>query len=130
MKIEHIAIWTNDLEQMKLFYEKYFQATAGEKYFNGSKRFESYFLQFKDGARLEIMRKPGIASNKNNTWSEEVMGIAHFAISVGSKEIVNTLTETIRKDGYHIAGEPHLTGDGYYESVVLDPDGNRIEITL
>lgn len=129
MKIEHIAIWTNDIEQMKFFYEKYFQATAGEKYFNASKSFESYFLQFKGGARLEIMRKPGIASNKNNRLTE-VMGIAHFAISVGSKENVNTLTETIRNDGYHIAGEPRLTGDGYYESVVLDPDGNRIEITL
>lgn len=129
MKIEHIAIWTNDIEQMKLFYEKYFQATAGEKYFNASKRFESYFLQFKDGARLEIMRKPGIGSNKNNTLTE-VTGLAHFAISVGSKENVNALTDTIHKDGYHIAGEPRLTGDGYYESVVLDPDGNRIEITL
>jgi lactoylglutathione lyase len=114
---------------MRLFYEKYFQATAGEKYFNPTKYFESYFLQFNGGARLEIMHKPGIASNKINPMIE-FSGLAHFAISVGSKENVNTLTETIRKDGYHIAGEPRVTGDGYYESVVLDPDGNRIEITV
>ncbi len=128
MRIEHIAIWTNDIEQMKLFYEKYFRATVGEKYFNPTKFFESCFLQFKDGARLEIMCKPGIASNKKNTMTE-VMGLAHIAISVGSKAEVNALTETIRKDGYRIVSEPRVTGDGYYESVVLDPEGNRIEIT-
>lgn len=129
MKIVHIAIWTNDIEQMKLFYEKYFHATAGKRYFNPTKIFESYFLQFKDGARLEIMRKPGIASNKKDTMTE-VMGLAHIAISVGSKEEVNALTKTIRKDGYRIVSEPRITGDGYYESVVSDPEGNRIEITI
>ena len=129
MKIEHIAIWANDIERMRLFYEKYFQATAGEKYFNPTKNFESYFLKFKDGARLEIMRKPGIDSNKKDTLTE-AMGLAHIAISVGSKEKVNALTETIRKDGYFIVGEPRVTGDGYYESVVLDPESNRIEITV
>jgi lactoylglutathione lyase len=128
MKIEHIAIWTNDIEQMKLFYETYFQATAGEKYFNPTKNFESYFLQFRDGARVEIMHKPGIVSNKKDLLTE-FMGLAHIAILVGSKEKVNALTETIRNDGYPIAGEPRITGDGYYESVVLDPEGNRIEIT-
>lgn len=128
MKIEHIAIWANDIEVLKLFYEKYFQATAGKKYFNPSKNFESYFLQFRDGARLEIMHKPGIASNQTDALTE-VMGLAHLAFSVGSKEKVNALTDTIRKDGYRIVGEPRVTGDGYYESVVLDPEGNRIEIT-
>lgn len=128
MKIEHIAIWTNDIEQMRLFYEKYFHATTGKKYFNPTKNFESYFLQFKDGARLEIMSKPGIASN-NKDLLTEFIGLAHIAISVGSKEMVNILTETIRKGGYLIVGEPRVTGDGYYESVVLDPEGNRIEIT-
>jgi len=55
---------------------------------------------------------------------------AHLAISVGSKEKVDELTEKLRADGYTVAGNPRLTGDGYYESVVFDPEGNRIEITV
>lgn len=127
MKIEHIAIWTNDLEGIRHFYEKYFQVTAGEKYFNPKKNFESYFLRFEDGARIEIMRKPEIISAEKNI-TDEFIGLAHFAISVGSKEKVNALTEQLRQDGIQIIGEPRTTGDGYYESVVLDPEGNRIEI--
>lgn len=129
MKIDHIAIWTKDLEGMKLFYEKYFQVRASEKYFNPNKNFESYFLRFEDGARLEIMRKPEITSIEKDTRNE-LIGLAHVAISVGSKEKVNALTEQLRHDGYQIIGEPRITGDGYYESVVLDPEENRIEITV
>lgn len=129
MKIDHIAIWTKDLECVKHFYEEYFQITAGEKYFNPTKNFESYFLRFEDGARLEIMRKPETASLEKDMLNEFI-GLAHFAISVGSKEKVNTLTEQLRHDGFQIIGEPRTTGDGYYESAVLDPEGNRIEITI
>jgi lactoylglutathione lyase len=128
MKIEHIAIWKTDLERIKRFYEKYFQATAGEKYVNTKKNFESYFLHFEDGARLEIMHKPEITLIKKDPL-QEVNGLAHFAISVGSKEKVNGLTEQLRHDGFRIISEPRTTGDGYYESVVHDPGGNRIEIT-
>jgi lactoylglutathione lyase len=129
MKIGHIAIWTKDLERMKHFYEKYFQITAGEKYFNPTKNFESYFLRFEEGARLEIMRKPETAPLEKDLLNEFI-GLAHFAVSVGSKEKVNTLTEKLRHDGFQIIGEPRTTGDGYYESIVLDPEGNRIEITI
>lgn len=129
MKIEHIAIWTKDIERLKDFYEKYFHVTAGAKYFNPSNNFESYFLRFEDGARLEIMRKPEIASPEKNL-SVELIGLAHIAISVGSKEKVNALTEQLRQDGFQIIAEPRTTGDGYYESVILDPEGNRIEITI
>jgi lactoylglutathione lyase len=129
MKIEHIAIWTKDLERVKNFYEKYFHVTPSEKYFNPNKNFESYFLRFEDGARLEIMRKPEIATRETNALNESI-GLAHFAISVGSKEKVNTLSEQLRQDGFQIVGEPRTTGDGYYESVILDPEGNRIEITI
>jgi lactoylglutathione lyase len=64
------------------------------------------------------------------TGFSEYMGIIHFAISVGSKEKVDSLTHQLRSDGYQIIGEPRTTGDGYYESVVLDPEKNRIEITI
>lgn len=129
MKIEHLAIWVADLERMKIFYEKYFQAKPGEKYHNPKKQFESYFLSFSDGPRLELMCRPDIKSvNKNN--EQEFFGFAHIAISVGSKEKVNHLTEELRSNGIEVIGEPRTTGDGYYESVVLDPEGNRIEITI
>lgn len=129
MKIEHLAIWTKDLEQMKLFYEQYFEATAGKKYHNPQKNFESYFLQFDGGARLELMRKSEISIRACDI-DQEYIGLAHFAMAVGSKEKVNSLTEQLRNDGFEIIGEPRTTGDGYYESVVLDPEGNRIEITV
>jgi lactoylglutathione lyase len=128
MKIEHIAIWTRDLEMMRTFYETYFRARAGEKYTNTKKHFESYFLSFDGGCRLELMQMPGIPANENDVY-KQFSGLIHFAISIGSKQAVDSLTEQLRRDGYEVVGEPRTTGDGYYESVVLDPEGNRIEIT-
>ena len=128
MRIEHIALWTFDLERTKHFYEKYFDAKAGPKYFNPTKNFASYFLSFKDGCRLEIMQMPGIIPLDDKEKQHE--GFIHFAVSVGDKNAVDSLTEKLRTEGVKIAGEPRWTGDGYYESVVLDPDGNRIEITI
>ncbi len=129
MKIEHIAIWCKDIERLRHFYSHYFQATAGDRYFNPKKNFQSYFLSFESGCRLELMQMPGIPENKNDVHTQ-FMGIIHIAISVGSKVSVDSLTEQLRKDGYEIVGEPRTTGDGYYESVVLDPEGNRIEVTV
>ena len=128
MKIEHIAIWTNDLERLKSFYEKYFQVKTGEKYINAKKNFESYFLSFDEGCRLEIMKMPGVPVSGNDIY-KQFTGLIHVAISLGSKGQVDVLTNLLRTDGYEIVGEPRTTGDGYYESVVLDPDGNRIAIT-
>jgi lactoylglutathione lyase len=128
MRIEHLAIWVADLELMRSFYERYFEATAGEKYHNATKNFTSYFLTFKGGPRLELMQKPGLPSIPNG--AQEYLGINHFAVSVGSREKVNALTEQFKTDGHSVVGEPRTTGDGYYESVVLDPEGNRIEITI
>jgi lactoylglutathione lyase len=127
-KIDHIAIWSRDIEKLKDFYQHYFHTTANEKYFNPKKNFESYFLSFQDGCRLEIMQMPGIPASTNDVH-KQFMGLIHFAISVGSKDAVDALTEQLRHDGHEIVGEPRTTGDGYYESVVLDPEGNRIEIT-
>ncbi len=128
MKIEHLAIYVTDLEAMKAFYEKYFEAVAADKYHNAKKNFTSYFLSFAEGCRLELMHRPDVVANANPT-QQEYKGIIHFAISVGSKATVDELTNQLRADGHLILGEPRTTGDGYYESVVADPEGNRIEIT-
>ncbi|HYF67376.1 MAG TPA: VOC family protein [Ohtaekwangia sp.] len=129
MRIEHIAIWTNDLERLKTFYQTYFHVSAGEKYTNPVKKFTSYFLNFESGCRLEIMQMPGINPHDQDSL-KQFIGLTHFAISVGSMDRVNELTEQFRKDGIIVASEPRRTGDGYYESVVLDPDGNQLEITI
>ncbi|KPE50086.1 VOC family protein [Chryseobacterium indologenes] len=128
MKIEHIAIWVKELEKSRMFYQKYFGAASGEKYHNPVKSFESYFLSFENGCRLELMTKPDIQENENS-FEAQKYGIIHLAFSTGSREKVDQLTETLRQDGCRIAGEPRTTGDGYYESVILDPEGNIIEIT-
>lgn len=129
MKIEHLAIWVSDLEKMKDFYIKYFQAQPNDLYHNQKKGFRSYFLSFDEGCRLELMNRADIPANINDTL-KEYLGIIHFAVSVGTKEKVDMLTDVLRQDGYPIVGEPRTTGDGYYESVILDPEGNRIEITM
>lgn len=127
MKIEHIAIWTFDLEKMRDFYVKYFSLKSSEKYYNPNKKFSSYFLAFENGARIEIMHRPDISQFIEQ--SDLKLGLAHFAISVGSKKKVDSLTESLRKNGFNVIGEPRTTGDGYYESVISDPEGNLIEIT-
>jgi len=129
MKIEHIAIWTQNLEQLKTFYETYFQAYAGQKYENPKKGFVSYFLSFQTGARLELMHSSDLLESVNNNQYLK-SGYAHLAVSVGSKEYVDELTARLERDGYQRIDGPRYTGDGYYESVILDPDGNRIEITI
>ena len=128
MKIDHIAIWTQHLEKMKHFYETYFYGKAGEKYINPRKNFESYFVEFESGTRLELMEKLEV-STKLHDDIENYLGITHFAISTGERKKVDLLTEQLKSDGYKIIGEPRVTGDGCYESVVLDPDGNKLEIT-
>ncbi|MCX7772969.1 MAG: VOC family protein [Clostridia bacterium] len=127
MKIEHAAIWTENLEKMREFYAVYFGGTSGEKYVNATKGFESYFVRFDSGARLELMKMRTIGHKIPS--GEQWLGFAHLAFSVGSEEEVNRLTEALRRDGFEVIGEPRRTGDGYYESCILDPEGNRVEIT-
>lgn len=127
MRIDHIAIWTSNLEGLRDFYIRYFDASSSEIYYNHSKEFRSYFLKFDGDCRIEIMEMPRIPASKNDVMKQH-LGIIHFAIHVGTKDRVNQLTEIIRKDGYKVIGEPRTTGDGYYESIVLDPDGNRVEL--
>ena len=127
MKIHHIAFWVRDLEKMRTFYEDFFAAKAGERYHNPGKQFHSYFLTFDEGAQLELMYRPDIPGS--TVAGTEQIGITHLAISLGSRQAVDGLTGTLRAEGYSIIGEPRVTGDGYYESVILDPEGNRIELT-
>jgi lactoylglutathione lyase len=127
MRIEHVALWTQDLERLRVFYERYFAATPGARYENARKQFQSYFLAFGDGARIELMCSPRVG---NPTTGEERIGYAHLAVSLGSEAAVDALTQRLRTDGYAVIDGPRRTGDGYYESVVLDPDGNRIELTV
>ena len=129
IKIEHIAMWVKDLELMRNFYEKYFRAVSNEKYFNARTNFSSYFLSFGDGCRLEIMHKPDII-DAHDELHIEFTGLVHYAISLGSSDAVDMLTEQLRNDGYEVVREPRTTGDGYYESIVLDPEGNKIELTI
>lgn len=127
--IHHIAVWVSDLESMKLFYMKYFNAIANDIYHNPLTDFSSYFLSFGDGTKLELMHMPNVNKTKNSK-EKQLLGYVHIALSVGSKETVDILTNQLVKDGYKLCSAPRTTGDGYYESCIFDPEFNRIEITV
>jgi lactoylglutathione lyase len=129
MVIEHVAIWTNRLEQLRDFYTKYFQGKANLKYVNQAKNFESYFISFRSGARLEIMSKPGIPENANDILNLQYLGIIHLAFGVDTMKEVDEKAAELKKGGFIILNGPRKTGDGYYEFETLDPDSNRIEVT-
>jgi lactoylglutathione lyase len=129
MTLEHVAIWTDNLERLKAYYIKYFQAVSNNKYTNTNKGFESYFLSFQSGARLEIMSMPGIPGNLNDTVKAQHKGIIHLAFGVDTIEEVNTKAKELQQDGFPILSGPRKTGDGYYEFETLDPDNNRLEVT-
>ncbi len=127
MRIEHVAIYVNDLEKARDFFAKYFGAVANDGYHNPKTDFKSYFLSFGDGARIEIMNKPYMVDFSKDTART---GYAHVAFSVGSKEKVYELTEQLRSDGYKILSGPRTTGDGYYESCIAAIEQIQIEITV
>ena len=127
MKIEHIAMYVNDLEATKDFFIKYFDAKSNSGYHNNATGFQSYFLSFEDGARLEIMNKPGMKDLEKDTART---GYIHIAFSVGSKEKVDLLTEKLKVDGFDVISGPRTTGDGYYESCIVGIEGNQVEITV
>jgi lactoylglutathione lyase len=126
MRIEHIALYVNDLEAAKDFFVKYLGGSSNDGYHNAKTGFRSYFISFDDGARMEIMNKPGLsdpARSLNRT------GYAHIAFSLGSKEAVDELTARLKSDGYEVVSGPRTTGDGYYESCIVAIEDNQIEIT-
>lgn len=128
MKINHVAMYVRDLEASRLFYERYFAATANSRYHNPKTGLQTYFLAFPGNAvRLEIMTRPEVSPRDERMMNE---GFIHLAFSVGSREAVDALTARLQADGYPCLSGPRTTGDGYYESVVADPDGNLLEITV
>ena len=129
MTLEHVAIWTNNLEALREYYAIYFGGRANDKYRNAKTNFESYFLTFESGARLELMKRPDIPSNTNDTVKDQHLGIIHLAFGVPSTEDVDKKAQQLQRDGFKILSGPRKTGDGYYEFETLDPDNNRLEVT-
>ena len=127
MKINHIALYVNDLEKARNFFLRYFDAHSNEGYHNPKTDFRSYFLTFSDGSRLELMTKPDLTDSGDFL---NRFGYAHIAFSVGSREAVDALTAQLKTDGYSILSGPRTTGDGYYESCVIGIEGNLIEVTV
>ena len=127
MKIEHIALYVNDLEGAKQFFIKYLGAQSNDGYHNPKTDFRSYFLTFDDGARLEIMTKPDLTDSEKDLART---GYIHIAFSLGSRERVDSLTAELKADGYTVVSGPRTTGDGYYESCVVGFEGNQIELTI
>ena len=127
MKIEHIAMYVNNLEGARDFFKKYFSGSSNDGYHNPVTDFRSYFICFDDGARLEIMNKPEMAEMEK---SLNRTGYIHIAFSVGSRDEVNALTARLAEDGYQVVSGPRTTGDGYYESSIVVFEGNQIEITV
>jgi lactoylglutathione lyase len=129
MKIAHVALRTGDLERMKAFYVDFFEGEAGEKYVNLKKGYESYFITFTSGANLEITRE-SVSLDHPDENIRQRLGYSHLAFGVGSEIAVNELTNRLRRNGYQVVSEPRITGEGYYVSCILDPDGNLVEITV
>ena len=127
MRIEHVAMYVNNLEAARAFFVKYLGGYSNDGYHNERTNFRSYFISFDDGARLEIMNKPGI---EDLGKAKLRTGYMHIAFSVGSKENVDRLTELLKADGYEVVRGPRTTGDGYYESCIVGIEGNQIEITV
>ncbi|HUX56514.1 MAG TPA: VOC family protein [Bacteroidales bacterium] len=129
MILDHVAIWTNQLEKLKEYYVNHFNGRSNEKYINKSTGFESYFLTFSSGSRIEIMKKPGIPENLNDKIEKQYQGIIHLSFGMDNMKDVDEKLEELKESGFRILRGPRKTGDGYYEFETLDPDNNRIEVS-
>ncbi len=127
MKIEHVAMYVNDLENARDFFVKYLGGRSNEGYHNKNTDFRSFFIEFDHGARLEIMHRPEVQDLAKPLHRT---GYAHIAFSVGSRKRVDALTGRLKADGYEVVSGPRTTGDGYYESCIVVVEGNQIEITI
>jgi lactoylglutathione lyase len=128
-RIEHIALWTDDIDRLAGFYARYLGAQIGPLYVNAGKGYQSRFLTFEGGARLELMKTSTLRPTGHEPGDQR-MGLTHLAISLGNERRVDELTGELRHAGFAVVDGPRRTGDGYYESVILDPDGNRVELTV
>lgn len=122
--LEHVGLWVRDIDAVAAFYQRYFGARIGALYQNPRKGFESLFLQFDSGARLELMKRADVALRAGG----EQLGLAHVALTIGDEAAVDALAARFIRDGNAPVDGPRRTGDGYYECVVLDPEGNRVEV--
>ena len=127
MKIEHVAMYVNDLKAARDFFVKYLGGKSNDGYHNVNTDFRSFFISFDDGARIELMNKPGLVDSEKQLTRT---GYIHIAFSVGSKEKVDELTDRLENDGFELVSGPRITGDGYYESCIVAIEGNQIEITV
>ena len=128
MKLEHIAIWTDNIELLRNYYVSFFEGQSNEMYINPKTQFQSYFISFESAARLEIMSMPNIPENTNDTINAQHKGIIHIAFSVATKQEVDAKAALLQANGFELLNGPRVTGDGYYEFVTLDPDKNRLEV--
>ena len=124
VRLEHVGLWVRDLDTVAGFYARYFGARIGTRYQNPRKGFESRFLEFAGGARLEVMRRADVEAR----MTDEQLGLAHVALTVGDEAAVDALASRLKRDGHAVLDGPRRTGDGYYECVVRDPEGNRVEL--
>ncbi|PQA54393.1 VOC family protein [Siphonobacter curvatus] len=129
MKLEHVAIWTRNLEAMRAFYETFFRGESNAKYYNTTTGLESYFLRFESGARLELLHKSDIPENRNDTLQQQHLGLIHLAFEVESREAVESKARELAQAGFPILRGPRVTGDGYYEFESHDPEQNRLEVS-
>ncbi|MGL6015096.1 MAG: VOC family protein [Selenomonadaceae bacterium] len=126
MKLDHLAMYVEDLEGAKEFFIRFFAAETNEEYYNPQTGLRTYFLSFTGGSRLEIMTRPGLLPGGQEQF---FTGYTHLAFSAGSRDRVDQLTKELAENGYEVLSGPRLTGDGYYESCICGPEGNQIEIT-
>ena len=126
MKIAYVSMYVNDLDKMKDFFVKYFKATVNDKYENFQKGYIYCYLKFDEGSRLSLVSGPNIVEPQEQAL---VRGLNRFAIAVNSKEEVKSITDQLEKDGYQVVNGFRMNGYGEYESRILDPEGNELEIT-
>ena len=127
MRIDHAALFCKDLEQMRQFFIDYFDARSNEQYHNPRTGLRTYILSFTEGStRLELMSRPDVLDADP---SQPAIGYVHLSFAVGSRKGVDLLTRRLAADGYTVTSGPRTTGDGYYESSILGPEGIQIEVT-
>ena len=127
MRIDHAALFCKDLEQMRQFFIDYFDARSNEQYHNPRTGLRTYILSFTEGStRLELMSRPDVLDADP---SQPAIGYVHLSFAVGSRKGVDLLTRRLAADGYTVTSGPRTTGDGYYESCILGPEGIQIEVT-
>jgi catechol 2,3-dioxygenase-like lactoylglutathione lyase family enzyme len=124
VRVHHIGLWAADLERLRAFYVDVLGGVSGPRYENPRTGFRSYFVSFGEGARLELMAR----ADRTAPLPEGARGLAHVALALGSREAVDEAVARLRSLGVPVVGEPRTTGDGYYEAVIDDPEGNLIEL--